>query len=58
MVGQRHSTAKVGGWLGGGAIKQRLTGFGCVVILTRDVEFNSDSVGDFGYVCYRIEGFN
>lgn len=36
--------------------KKKLTGFGCVVILTRDVEFDSDSVGGFGYVCYRIEG--
>ncbi len=33
-----------------------MTGFGCVVILTRDVEFDNDSVGGFGYVCYRIEG--
>lgn len=39
-----------------GQLKKTLTGFGCVVILTRDIEFDSDSVGGFGYVCYRIEG--
>lgn len=41
---------------GGGIIIKILTGFSFVVILARDVESDSDSVGGFGYVCYRIEG--
>lgn len=36
--------------------EQQLTGFGLVVISARDIEFDIDSVGGLGYVCYVIDG--